>query len=76
MLLTLIHALYIFAHIQVRLRDQVIAVDGMTYERSTMEAWLVAQQGNQGQLRSPVTGAPMTHAYLLPNLAIRALLEL
>lgn len=61
---------------QERLRDPVIAADGMTYERAAMEAWLAAQQGAHGQLRSPATGALLAHQFLLPNLAVRALLEL
>ena len=62
--------------LQERLQDPVIAADGMTYERATMEAWLAARQGSPGPLRSPVTGALLAHALLLPNLAVRALLEL
>ena len=61
---------------QKRLRDPVIAADGMTYERSAMEAWLAAQHGPPELLTSPVSGAVLAHTFLLPNLAVRALLEL
>ncbi len=56
--------------VQVRMRDPVIAADGQTYERTAIEGWLAA-----GSLRSPVTGQLMPSAALLPNLAIRDLVQ-
>jgi len=59
--------------VQVRMRDPVIAADGQTYERSAIQGWLAAM--GSGPPRSPVTGQPMPTAALLPNLAIRELLQ-
>ena len=59
---------------QERLRNPVIAADGHTYERVAMESWLQTCQ-RAGQLTSPVTGAALPHAGLLPNRNIRALLD-
>ena len=40
-----------------------------------MERWLAEQPPGGQQLHSPVTGQAMSHAYLLPNLAVRSLLQ-
>ena len=56
--------------------DPVIAADGMTYERGPMEAWLAARRAAGQPLCSPLTGAHLSHEFLLPNLAVRALLQL
>ena len=53
----------------------VIAADGQTYERVPMEAWLAEQGPCPGPLRSPATGELLPHDRLLPNLAVRALLQ-
>ena len=45
--------------------DPVIAGDGHTYERTAMAAWL------QQHHTSPVTGAPLPHPRLVPNLLIK-----
>jgi serine/threonine protein kinase len=57
-----------------RMRDPVIASDGVTYEREKIEDWL-AQKMRTGNVTSPVTGQPLTHAHLTPNLALKALIE-
>ena len=54
------------------MRDPVIASDGQTYERSAIEGWFVM---GCGPPRSPVTGQLMPSAALLPNLAIRDLVQ-
>lgn len=59
--------------VQVPMRDPVIAADGQTYERTAIEGW-VASLGSR-PLRSPVTGQLMPSAALLPNLAIRDLVQ-
>ena len=59
---------------QVRLVDPIIAADGQTYERAAMESWLADHVGDT-PLRSPVTGEPLLHPHLLPNLAVRSLLQ-
>ena len=45
--------------------DPVIAADGHTYERAAIAAWL------QQHHTSPVTGAPLPHPRLVPNLLIK-----
>ena len=58
-----------------KLVDPVIAADGQTYERAAMERWLAEQPAGAGPLLSPVTGQPLPYTSLLPNLAVRALLQ-
>ena len=55
------------------MRDPVIASDGQTYERSAIEGWF--KMLGSGAPRSPVTGQLMPSAALLPNLAIRDLVQ-
>ena len=53
---------------QVLLVEPVIAADGHTYEKSAMEHWL-------GQhVTSPVTGAKLMHARLVPNRVLRSII--
>jgi hypothetical protein len=59
---------------QEHFRDPVIAADRHTYERAAMESWLRRCQ-RTWQLTSPVTGAALPHAGLLPNRNITALLD-
>ena len=47
----------------------VIASDGYTYEKHALQEWL------QQHTTSPVTGLPLTHTALLPNLAIMDILN-
>ena len=47
------------------MRDPVIASDGHTYERANIEAYL--KQNN----KSPVTGEPMQHSYVVPNISLK-----
>ena len=54
--------------VQVLLVKPVIAADGHTYEKSAMEHWL-------GQhVTSPVTGAKLMHARLVPNRVLRSII--
>ena len=53
--------------------DPVIAADGQTYERSAFQRYL--ETFGRAPPRSPVTGELLEHKYLLPNLALRALLD-
>ena len=53
-------------HLQVLLRDAVIAADGQTYERQAMQEWLADHS------TSPVTGLPLPHPRLTPNLLIKS----
>ena len=55
------------------MRDPVIASDGQTYERSAIEGWFATLHGQPP--RSPVTRQLMATTALLPNLAIRDLIQ-
>lgn len=55
------------------MRDPVIAADGHTYEREAIQEWLAARVGRPAH--SPVTGQLLDHVHVLPNLAMRALLD-
>eukprot|EP00741_Cyanophora_paradoxa_P023085 tig00021537_g22295.t1 len=50
-------------------RDPVVCSDGMSYERATIEAWLLYSD------RSPATGARLPSRVLYPNLALKAALS-
>ena len=50
--------------------DPVVAADGATYERAAIEAWL-----RDGNTTSPLTGAPLPHPGLTPNLALAAAIK-
>ncbi len=45
--------------------ESVIAADGHSYERHAMEHWLC------NHTTSPVSGLPLKHARLVPNILIR-----
>ena len=45
----------------------MIAADGFTYERGAIAAWMA-----RGSRTSPMTGAPLDSAALVPNLAVRS----
>ena len=55
---------------QAIMTDPVIGPDGVTYERSAIETWFAA-----GHSTSPMTRQPMTGRQLIPNLAVRAMIE-
>ena len=48
------------------MRDPVIAADGITYERESIELWLSKRD------TSPFTGALLPNKTLIPNIAIRS----
>ena len=50
--------------------DPVIGSDGITYERAAIQQWF-----SMGHTTSPVTRAPMTSQSLVPNYALKALIE-
>lgn len=54
---------------QRRMVDPVLAADGCSYEREAVREWL------KGHSTSPVTGAPLEHQNLVPNRALRNLLQ-
>jgi len=47
----------------------VIAADGHTYERAAIDQWLRTSK------MSPMTGLELPHNNLVPNLALRALIQ-
>lgn len=49
--------------------DPVVAADGHTYERSDIEEWL------KNNDTSPMTNERMEHKLLIPNLALRAVMD-
>ena len=48
------------------MNDPVICADGQTYNRSSIETWFAA-----GNITSPLTGAPLPHLELIPNIVLR-----
>jgi len=52
------------------LKDPVVAEDGETYERSAIAKWF-----QQGKTRSPVTNEELAGTRLVPNLAVRKLVD-
>ena len=56
--------------VQELMKDPVIAADGISYERNAIEDWLARGSGS-----SPMTGAPLPHQHLTPNLAVRSAVE-
>mmetsp|Transcript_70211 Transcript_70211/g.114016 ORF Transcript_70211/g.114016 Transcript_70211/m.114016 type:complete len:303 (-) Transcript_70211:236-1144(-) len=56
----------------VGVRDPVITCDGFTYERGAIEEWFAASIINPV---SPVTGARLSNKILLPNYALRQVIE-
>eukprot|EP00210_Caulerpa_lentillifera_P006927 g6623.t1 len=51
------------------MEDPVIASDGHTYERRAIEQWL------KNKRESPVTRQPLTSSSLIPNLAVKHLID-
>lgn len=49
--------------------DPVVAADGHTYERSSIEKWLAKNN------TSPLTGLPLSHKNLTPNYTLRSMLQ-
>ncbi|XP_077993545.1 WD repeat, SAM and U-box domain-containing protein 1-like isoform X2 [Glandiceps talaboti] len=52
------------------MRDPVIASDGYTYERSSIEAWII-----NGKNTSPMTNNPLTGTSVTPNRMLKMLIE-
>lgn len=50
--------------------DPVIAADGYTYERISIEDWL-SHKGT-----SPMTNEPLQHLFLIPNRAVRSAINI
>jgi len=54
---------------QTKMVDPVLGSDGRTYERSAITEWL------RTHTTSPITREPMTAASLVPNYALRSMIE-
>lgn len=56
--------------------DPVIAADGYTYERASIEQW-IKQTSDRGIIppNSPMTGAPLENNNLISNFALRSLVN-
>ena len=52
------------------MRDPHVAADGFTYEGDAIRGWL-----DGGNDASPVTGQPLAHRELAPNLALGAVFQ-
>ncbi|KAG8083852.1 hypothetical protein GUJ93_ZPchr0010g8538 [Zizania palustris] len=57
--------------IQEVMREPCIAADGFTYEADAIKGWL----DGGGRKVSPMTGKPLAHHELLPNLALRSVIQ-
>lgn len=51
------------------MEDPVILADGRSYERAAITKWLASSS------RSPMTGTPLEHTHMLPNINLKALIE-
>jgi len=51
------------------MKEPVVAQDGQTYERSAIEQWLRTRNS------SPLTGLPLSHKELTPNLLLRGMIR-
>ena len=52
------------------MEDPVLAMDGHTYDRSSIEAWL-----KTGRKTSPKTNAPLPSTALYPNHAVKSMVQ-
>ena len=59
----------------VLMQDPVVAADGITYDRSTIQGWFDNCVQNNKPATSPNTGAILPHTYLIPNNALKNLID-
>uniref|UniRef100_A0A0E0BDJ4 RING-type E3 ubiquitin transferase n=1 Tax=Oryza glumipatula TaxID=40148 RepID=A0A0E0BDJ4_9ORYZ len=52
------------------MREPCIASDGFTYETDAIRSWL-----DGGRRVSPITGQPIVHQQLIPNLSLRSVIQ-
>ena len=63
------------------MEDPVIAADGHTYERSSIETWINTHKNNraphgyQAPVLSPTTNLPLQHENLIPNHALKMVIQ-
>ena len=53
-------------------KDPVIASDGQTYERESIEKWIATKEGQP--VRSPLTGAILNNHMLTPNHSMKSMI--
>ena len=51
--------------------DPVVAADGITYERSSIEDWFKKSKARGGGIYSPVHGTEIKSLILTPNISVR-----
>ena len=63
------------------MEDPVIAADGHTYERNSIETWINTHKNNrpphgyQAPILSPTTNLPLLHENLIPNHALKMVIQ-
>jgi len=57
------------------MRDPVVTADGQTYEREAIQRWVEKQRARGLTCTSPITGEPLAHSVLVPNVALRGLIR-
>jgi len=55
--------------------DPVVTADGHTYERNAIEKWFKEKDNRGRHPTSPLTGAPLENTKLVPNVALRKLIQ-
>lgn len=58
-----------------QMKNPQVAADGNTYEFSAISGWLAKQHNAGVPISSPLTGESMAHARLVPNLAVKRLVN-
>ena len=69
------HEAFICPITQDLMSDPVVTADGQTYERVAIERWIHKQQSSQLPNTSPLTGAPLEHTNLVPNVVLRGMIR-
>ena len=54
-------------------KDPVMASDGQTYERESIEKWIATKEGQA--VRSPLTGAILNNHTLTPNHTVKSMIS-
>ena len=54
-------------------KDPVMAADGQTYERESIEKWIATKEGQP--VRSPLTGAILNNHTLTPNHTVKSMIS-
>lgn len=57
----------VYVWMQVLMKDPVVAADGQTYDRASIQKWF-----DTGNRASPFTGAQLPDSRLIPNYSIKS----